>query len=232
MNQITIKRFTVLSYAAREAINTLCTNLSFFEKNVRRVMDTSCHASEEKSFVSMNIMRIMARLGKTAALVDADLRRSMITTKYGLEFDNNDGGWGFSHWLAGMVEEDQIIYSTNIRGAYIIPVGHEVSNPLLLLVSTRFDTLMNSLAQQVDYVIVDAPPLRVVIDAAEISKSCDGTLIVVNHNSKHRQELLNVKEQLEQSGSPILGAVLNMAPFDNYLGRKYYYKSYYYYDHH
>ena len=114
----------------------------------------------------------------------------------------------------------------------MIPVGREVSNPLPLLVSPRFDALLTSLAQQVDYVIVDAPPLGAVIDAAEISKSCDGTLIVVNHNSVRRQELLNVKEQLEQAGSPILGTVMNMVPFDNYLGRKYYYKSYYYYDHH
>lgn len=44
--------------------------------------------------------------------------------------------------------------------------------------------------------------------------------------------MLSVKEQLEQAGSPILGTVLNMVPFDNYLGRKYYYKSYYYYDQH
>lgn len=232
MNQITIKRFPALSYAAREAVNTLCTNLSFSGENVRRVMVTSCHASEGKSFVSMNIMRTMARLGKTVALVDADLRRSMITTKYGLEFENNDEAWGLSHWLAGMVEEEQIIYPTNISGAYMVPVGREVSNPLPLLVSPRFDALLVSLAQQVDYVIVDAPPLGAVIDAAEISKSCDGTLVVVNHNSVRRQELLSVKEQLEQAGSTILGTVLNMVPFDNYLGRKYYYKSYYYYDHH
>ena len=66
MNQITIKRFPALSYAAREAINTLCTNLSFSGENVHRVMVTSCHASEGKSFVSMNIMRTMARLGKNA----------------------------------------------------------------------------------------------------------------------------------------------------------------------
>ena len=195
-------------------------------------MVTSCHASEGKSFVSMNIMRTMARLGKTVALVDADLRRSMITSQYELEFENNDEAWGLSHWLAGMAEEEKIIYPTNISGAYIIPVGREVSNPLPLLVSPRFDTLLANLAQQVDYVIVDAPPLGVVIDAAEISKSCDGTLIVVNHNSVRRQELLSVKEQLEQAGSPILGTVLNMVPFDNYLGRKYYYKSYYYYDQH
>ena len=78
-----------------------------------------------------------------------------------------------------------------------------------------------------DYVIVDAPPLGAIIDAAEIAKSCDGTLIVVNYDSVRRQELINVKEQLEQTECPILGTVLNMVEFDNYLSKKYYYKSYY-----
>ena len=53
-----------------------------------------------------------------------------------------------------------------------------------------------------DYVIVDAPPVGVVIDAAEIAKACDGTLIAVNYNDVSRQELLDVKQQIEQTGWP------------------------------
>ena len=43
---------------------------------------------------------------------------------------------------------------------------------------------------------MDAPPLGLLIDAAEIAKSCDGALIVVGYDSVHRQELLDVKAQL------------------------------------
>ena len=39
--------------------------------------------------------------------------------------------------------------------------------------------------------------------------------------------MLNSKEQLEQTECPILGTVLNMVEYDNYLSKKYYYKSYY-----
>ena len=111
----------------------------------------------------------------------------------------------------------------------MVPVGREVSNSLPLLVSPHFDELLTSLSKKADYVIVDAPPLGAIIDAAEIAKSCDGTLIVVNYDSVRRQELINVKEQLEQTECPILGTVLNMVKFDNYLSKKYYYKSYYSY---
>ena len=77
-----------------------------------------------------------------------------------------------------------------------------------------------------DYVLVDAAPVGVVIDAAEIAKSCDGTLIAVQYNDVRRQELLDVKQQIEQSGCPILGTVLNQVDYDSYLSRKYYYRTY------
>ena len=228
MKTVSIRRCPALSYACSEAINTLCTNLSFAGENVRKIMITSCHASEGKSFLSMNIMRTMAKLGKTVVLVDADLRRSMIASKYGLQFET-DNSPGLSHFLAGMVPENEIVYATNIEGAYMVPIGREISNALPLLVSPHFDELLESLAQKADYVIVDAPLIGAVIDAAEIAKACDGTLIVVNYDSVRRQELINIKEQLEQTECPILGTVLNMVKFDNYLSKKYYYKSYYSY---
>lgn len=81
---------------------------------------------------------------------------------------------------------------------------------------------MDHLAQQVDYVLVDAPPVGLVIDAAQIAKNCDGSLIVVNYNSVRRQELIDVKEQLEQTGCPIIGTVLNMVEYNHYLSKKYY----------
>lgn len=108
-------------------------------------MVTSCHAAEGKTFLTMNTMRMLAKFGKNVALVDADLRRSMISAKYTLQFDAPEEKYGLSHMLAGMVEEDQVLYQTNIPGAYMVPVGREVSNPLPLLNSPRFAHLLNYL---------------------------------------------------------------------------------------
>ena len=227
MNSLTIGRFPPLSYACGEAVNTLCTNLSFSGENVKIIMITSCHAAEGKSYLSMNIMRTMSKFGKSVVLVDADLRRSMISSKYSLLFPDLENKWGLAHFLAGKVEMKDVIYQTNIPGAYMVPVGREVSNPLPLLNSIRFEDLLEYLSQQADYVLVDAPPVGTVIDGAQIAKFCDGTLIVVNYNAVRRQELIDVKEQLEQTECPILGTVLNMVEYDNFLSKKYYYKSYY-----
>ena len=227
MNSLKIGRFPRLGYAGNEAINTLCTNLTFSGENVRKIMMTSSHASEGKSHLAMNVMRTMARLGKSVVLVDADLRRSMIDSRFDLQYENADYKPGLAHFLAGQVDEDDVIYQTNLTGAYMVPIGREISNPLPLLNSRRFEQLLDDLAQRADYVIVDAPPVGLVIDAAQIAKSCDGTLVVVGYNAVHRQELIEIKNQLEQTGCPILGTVLNMVKYDDYMSRKYYYKSYY-----
>ena len=150
-----------------------------------------------------------------------------MATQYGFRFSDKENQWGMAHYLAGMVEMESVIYSTNIEGAYIVPVGREVSNPLPLLNSDRLTMLLDYLAKKVDYVLVDVPPVGLVIDAAQIGKSCDGTLVVVSYNKVHRQELLDVKEQLDQSGCMVIGAVLNQVTHDAYASRKYYTNAYY-----
>ena len=69
-----------------------------------------------------------------------------------------------------------------------------------------------------------------VIDAAQIAKFCDGSIITVVYNTVSREELINTKAQLEQTGCPILGTVLNQVALDSYVSRKYYKNSYYKYE--
>ncbi|MBQ9264167.1 MAG: CpsD/CapB family tyrosine-protein kinase [Clostridia bacterium] len=226
MNRVQISKFPPLSYAGTEAINTLCTNLTFSGDNVKRIMITSCHASEGKSMISMNILRTMAKLGKKAVLVDADLRRSMIAQDYGLRFERPES-MGLTHLLAGMAREEDVLYTTDIPGASIVPVIKTVSSSLSLLNSDKLQKLLDLLAEYFDYVIVDAPPIGALIDAAQIARYCDGTLLVVNYNAVRKQELVDAQHQLQATGCPILGTVINQAQFDTYMSRKYYYKSYY-----
>ena len=227
MKSVAFKNLPELSYAGNEAINTLCTNLTFSGEHVRKILLTSCHASEGKSFLSLNIVRTLAKLDKKVVMVDCDLRKSVIARKY-LAF--GDGSVkGLSHYLAGMVPMEEILYQVvDVPNLYIVPCGRNVSNSLPLVSSPKLGELLNALAEQMDYVIVDAPPVGMLIDAARIATNCDGTLLVVTYNAVRKQELVDAQEQLEQSGCPILGTVINQANFGDYLSRKYYYSRYYY----
>ena len=226
MNKIEFTRFAELDYTADEALNTLCTNLTFAGEGIRRIMMTSCHASEGKSFITMNMMRTFARLGKRVVLVDADLRRSMILPQYGGRLQK-DAQFGLTHYLAGMCSAEEVLCQTNIPGAYMVPVGREVNSSLSLLTTGKLARLLEWLGTQFDFVLVDAPPVGMIIDAAEIAKSCDGVLFVISYNAISRREMQEAKAQIERTGCNILGAVLNNVSFDTYASKKYNYKSYY-----
>ena len=122
MKQLKITKFPELDYAGSEAFNTLSTNLSFAGASVKKIMITSCHAAEGKSYLAMNLMRTLAQRGIKVALVDADLRRSLVNSDYGLKYeDGRSDGKGLSHFLAGMVGMDEVIYQTDIPNAIMVP---------------------------------------------------------------------------------------------------------------
>lgn len=210
-------------------MNTLCTNLSFSGDSVKKIMLTSCHPNEGKSFVAMNLMRSLAQNGKSVVLVDTDLRKSVLDISYGIRYASRTRGPGMVHYLAGMTDAESILYSTDIPNAFFVPAGRDVLNSLPLLGTPKFSAFLDALAKRFQYVIVDSPPVGTIIDAAEIAKSCDGVLLVINYNAVRRREALEAKAQLQQSGCPILGTVLNGVEYDSYLTKKYYYRDSAYY---
>ena len=220
MKSLQFLKFPELNYAATESINTLCTNLTFTGSKYRKIMITSVSEAEGKTFLSMEIMRTMAELGKRVVLVDADLRRSSIKTKYDIRFNSNSN-LGVTHFLAGKCQLEDIVYTTDYKRAYFVPVGYCVSNSLALLNSPKLPELLDELSMQVDYVIVDSPPVGMIVDASEIAKSCDGAVFAVNYNRVHRGDLVEAQQQIERSGCTVLGAVLNEVPLKVYRSRKY-----------
>lgn len=71
--------------------------------------------------------------------------------------------------------------------------------------------MMEMTKQLFDYVIIDAPPIGLVVDAAIIAKSCDGAIIVTESGAIKRRFILKAKEQIEHSGTQFLGVILNKA---------------------
>lgn len=225
MKKAIVRRLDTLDYSGTEALNAICSNLAFAGKNMRKIVMTSCEASEGKSFLTIQIAQNLARRGKRVVIVDADLRRSTIVKKFALE---TKGEWcGLAHYLTGHNSLDEVVYMTDLNNICIIPAGRDLKNPVHLLDSDDFRSLLDTLAESFDIVLVDAPPVGLVIDAAEIAKACDGTVIVIHYNKTRRRELNEVKRQILQTGCPILGCVINMVSFDGIAAKKYYNRTYY-----
>ncbi len=225
MRTAQFKRWDPLDYSGSEAINTICSNLSFAGRDVRKVVLTSCESGDGKSYLSIHIAYNMALRGKKVILVDCDLRKSNLVSRYNITTTGEMTG--LVHYLAGHNPLDEVVYTTNIANLSLIPTGRDIANPIPLLLSSAFSELLNYLSKIYDLVVVDAPPVGLVIDAAEIARCCDGIILVAKHGQTHRRDLQNAKQQLLQTGTPILGCVLNDVSFEGISAKKYYNKSYY-----
>ena len=226
MNSAVISRFVQPEYATQESLNTICSNILFTGVDTKRVLLTSTSAGDGKSYVSFHMAWDFALRGMRVLLMDADLRRSQLNAKYGIKFEPKSNG--LAHFLAGYSQMDEVIYAINIDNMYLIPCGRIVSNPIPLFDGERIKNLMGDVKEKFDIVIIDAPPIGQVIDAAEIARYCDGSVLVVSYNSTSRRELLEAKQQMMKTDTPILGCIINKVDVDSLIVKKYYYnKSYY-----
>ena len=107
----------------------------------------------------------------------------------------------------------------------MIPAGHEAPNPLQLLDTQTMGDLIEQLAEQFDVVLVDTPPVGMLVDAVAMAKFCDGALLVVGYCKGKQQEIGDAVENIRQTGCKVLGAVLNGVKFNKMSNRHYYYSS-------
>ncbi len=193
------------NYFMREAFNTLRTNILFCGTDYKKILVTSCIAHEGKTTVSMELARSLSETGKRVLLIDADLRKSVTVSRYTKE----TGVSGLSQYLSGQVTLDDVRYGTQYPGFDIIFAGPFPPNPAELVGNNTFRSLLDSAAEEYDYVLLDAPPLGAVIDAAVMSEFCNGAVLIINRGTVKYRMAQNVAGQLKKSGCKLLGVVLN-----------------------
>ena len=222
MQSVTIKNVGK-DYRTNEAYKTLRTNLEFSGADKKAIVLTSSTPDEGKSTVSLGLALSLSESGKRVLLVDADLRKSVLMGRHKV----TESVKGLSHYLSGQAQLSDVICGTQEDNMFVIFAGIIPPNPSELLGSERFAELIRRTKNDYDYVIVDAPPLGSVIDAAVIAKACDASVLVVAASTVSYKFIRTVKSQLEKTECPILGVVLNKVNMkqNRYYGK--YYGNYY-----
>ncbi len=192
-------------YFVGEAFKTLRANVQFCGTDVKAIAVTSCHPNEGKSTVSLELCRALAEVGKKVLFIDADMRKSVIIKKYA----DASGICGLSQYLSGQNTLEEVLFSTQYEGFHIIFAGQFPANPAELLSSTAFKRLIEEQSKLYDYVIVDTPPLGMVIDCAVVAGVCDSAIMVIAADKVSIRRVKLIKEQLVKSGVHILGVALN-----------------------
>ncbi|MFQ5855798.1 MAG: CpsD/CapB family tyrosine-protein kinase [Anaerolineae bacterium] len=197
-----------------EAYRSLRTNLEFssLDEPLRTMIVTSPAPGTGKSTTLANLAVTMAQAGKQVILVDCDLRRPSLHEIFGV---SNSAG------LTSVILDDTIsmppLRETGVAGLRLLTSGPLPPNPAELLGSRRMADLIQTLQEQADMVLFDAPPVIAVADAAILASRVDGVLLVLNAGVTRRDHAQRAKAALNRVNARLVGTVLNNVKLDTTL---------------
>lgn len=205
-----------------EAFRLLRTNLQYLDLDAqpRSLVITSAVPGDGKTNTSTNLAIALAQAGQRVLLVDGDLRRPRVADLLGLE-----SKVGLTTVLVGRSTLEESIQTHAETGLHFFAGGPVPPNPTEVLQSGAVRDLIGRLGEMYDMVIIDAPPLLPVADAAILAHAADGALMVMRHSKTTEDQLEGAALRLESVGARLFGVVVNMV--QRRTGEAY---QYYYYD--
>ena len=210
-----------------EAFRTLRTNLQFIDVDheLASLVITSSIAGEGKSTTCCNLAISLAQAGASVILVEADLRRPRIAEYMGLE-----GAVGLTNVLVGSLTLPEALQPWGDGALQVLASGPLPPNPSELLGSAQMDLLLRQLEGMADIVLIDAPPLLPVTDAAVLGTMTSGILMVVAATQTRQEQVKRAALTASTAGGVILGTVFNKVPRKGVDSYGYGYGGYYNYE--
>lgn len=206
-----------------ESYRQIRTNLQFahVSHDSNAVLVTSSLPGEGKTTTATNLAIAMAQSGQTVVLIDADLRRPRVDDYLGLERNA-----GLTTALIGAADINDLLQQWGEDDLYVLTSGQIPPNPSELLGSAAMKELILRLEKVFDAVIIDAPPLLPVTDAAVLAQQVGGVVLVVGSSRVKVPDLQKSLASLEMVKADLLGVVLNLLPAKGPDAYAYAYHSY------
>lgn len=191
---------------AIESLRGLRTTIHFalMDASHNSLLITGSSPGLGKSFISRNLGAVLANAGQRIVIIDADLRKGHINKEFGLRRET-----GVSEYVVGSVKLEDVVKPTSVPNLWVVTTGQIPPNPSELLMHQRFEQLLELLGQQFDTLIVDAPPILAVSDAAIIGRMVGATLMVARAGRHPIAELEQSVKRLNHAGVQVKGFVFN-----------------------
>ncbi|MDB4302828.1 polysaccharide biosynthesis tyrosine autokinase [bacterium] len=193
-----------------ESTRVLRSSLSFQLKNqdTHVICVTSTIKGEGKSFVSHNLAKSYAALGKKVLLLGADLRNPQLHKFLGRQRENI----GLSSYLSDESFNDLdalITKADTLGGLDFLLTGVIPPNPSELLMRPRMKELLDILKQRYDFVILDSAPLLLVSDTTALLSLCDLVVYVTRAQFSDKKTFPFILDMQKRPSLPPFGIVLN-----------------------
>lgn len=189
------------------------------KQGVKKLLITSPTPMEGKSVIVSNLALALAKIGLDVIAVDADMRIPRLHSIFSLD---QEGG------LVNSLSEGTIngcLQNTQLPGLKVLTSGGTPPNPAELLSSPNLPKLIDQLAETVDIVLIDTPPVLSAADASIIAPAVDGVLLVLRAGYSESRTTQMTVEALRQVKANVVGVVLNAVPDRNEGYYRYYRKA-------
>lgn len=176
-------------------------------RELHTLVVTSPLSAEGKTTTAIHLARAVARAGSRAILVDADLRRGSLHTRFGLP-----RAPGLTDVLSGSAALDDVIRLVDLGGGValaVVTAGTATDPARRPITADRVRGLLAAAGARYEGVIVDAPPINVTADAAVLASAADGVLLVARAGQTPLAALGHAAQQLGQAHATPLGVVVN-----------------------
>ncbi len=171
------------------------------DEDHRALAVLSPNVGDGKTYVAANLAVSFAQLGARTVLVDADMRRPRQHRLFGV-----DCAVGLSTALAG--RSGYVVQAVaELPGLHLLPAGPIPPNPLELLRSSAFQSLLDDLLERFDRVLLDTPAGERGADGRVVAGAIAALVIARKHQSiAALQELV---ESLSRRPVKIAGVMVN-----------------------
>lgn len=203
---------TVLAQAvphdtAIEGLRSLRTSLEFAMRDARTPVVGLSGPSPGvgKSFVAANLAYLSAAAGRSALLVDCDLRKGHLQRYLGQQYAP-----GITELLTGAVTFDSCV-KRGLLGTILdfVPTGAYPPNPAELFLKHDIGALLERISEGYELVLVDLPPLLSVVDPVIAMRGTSINLLVLKAGKHSDEEIAHSLIRLRQNGIAIAGFLLN-----------------------
>jgi capsular exopolysaccharide synthesis family protein len=191
---------------AAEAYRALRTSvlLSSAGSPPKTILVTSSQPGEGKTTTVVNTAMSLAQLGASVLIIDCDLRKPSAHKMFGASQTV-----GISTYLSRDVKIDQLIQKLPMPNMSLLACGPVPPNPAELISSEKMRTMLATLAERYDHILIDSPPIINVTDSVILSRLVDGVILVVHGGRSTRDVVRRGRQELASVGAKIFGVVLN-----------------------
>jgi succinoglycan biosynthesis transport protein ExoP len=190
-----------------EAYRNLRSSLLYAAETGKRphtLLITSSVPNDGKSVTAANLAITLAMGGSRVLLVDADLRKGSLHSRFKIQADT-----GLSEHFTQGLDWRKAVQETFVARLFLLPRGTTTQRSSEFFIGPVMEKFLQETNQEYDYVLIDTAPVMAADDVTSLAPRVDGVIFVVRAEFTSARVARTSLDMLLQRNARVLGLVFN-----------------------